>query len=82
MTKSDIAIVLLRLATTRGRSKSFCPSEAAREIDPMQWKTYLKEVRQVANKLTLEGQLICTQNGQRVNPIEVKGPIRFGLAEH
>ncbi len=34
----QIAAVLMRLAQDRGDDKTFCPSEAARALDPENWR--------------------------------------------
>ena len=76
MTPSDneIADVLLDLAHQRGVGKTFCPSEAARQLSD-DWRPLMPEVRRVAGTL----DLTATQKGAPVDPVTAKGPIRLGL---
>ena len=76
MTRSDkeIAYVLLDLAHQRGVGKTFCPSEAARELSD-DWRPLMPEVRRVAADVSLR----ATQKGEEVDPMTAVGPIRLGL---
>jgi hypothetical protein len=76
MTPSDkeIADVLLNLAHARGVGKTFCPSEAARQLSD-NWRILMPDVRRVAADVSLR----ATQKGQAVDPLTAKGPIRLGL---
>lgn len=77
---SDEAIraVLMDLAHRRGRGKTFCPSEAAREMGG-DWRARMPEVRRVAGVLQDEGALQATQGGAPVDPRSAVGPIRLSL---
>ncbi len=77
----DPTKIILELAESRGHAKSFCPSEAARRINPDSWRAYLSEVKNAASKLTAKGILVCTQRGRKVDPLEAEGPVRYALAE-
>ena len=70
----QIAAVLMRLAQDRGDDKTFCPSEAARALDPENWRALMPEIRRVAASLSLK----ATQRGTPVNPVTARGPIRLG----
>lgn len=70
-----IAAVLMALAHERGAAKTFCPSEAARRLDPKDWRALMPEVRRVAAGLPLA----VTQKGVLVDSATARGPIRFGL---
>jgi len=70
----DIADVLLDLAHQRGVGKTFCPSEAARQLSD-DWRPLMPKVRRVAATLPL----MATQKGDTVDPEEARGPIRLGL---
>ncbi|TKA96375.1 DUF3253 domain-containing protein [Cereibacter changlensis] len=77
---SDEAIraVLMDLAHRRGRGKTFCPSEAAREIGG-DWRGLMPAVRAVAGALQDEGSLQASQGGKPVDPRTAEGPIRLAL---
>lgn len=70
---------IVRLAAARGRDKSLCPSEAARRLHPVDWRTLLPAVRVAAAQLVAQGAIICTQRGRRVDPLDARGPVRLSL---
>ncbi|MEO0943480.1 MAG: DUF3253 domain-containing protein [Pseudomonadota bacterium] len=71
MTDEEIATVLLTLAAERA-PKTFCPSEAARRLSD-DWRPLMPEVRRIAATLNL----VATQKGVPVDPLEARGPIRL-----
>jgi len=71
---ATIAAALMELALQRGPGKTFCPSEVARGLSD-DWRPLMPEVRRVAATLPLK----ATQNGEWVDPLNAKGPIRLGL---
>ena len=66
-----IAEVLRALARDR-RGRTFCPSEAARQLD-RDWRPLMPEIRRVAADIGLA----ATQKGVRVDPVAARGPIRL-----
>ena len=76
---SQLAAELLDLATRRGPSKTFCPSEVARALFT-EWRGEMDRVRRVAAQLVEDGQLVATQRGAIVKIETARGPIRLGLA--
>ena len=66
----------MTLARARGPGKTFCPSEAARQIRT-EWRGLMPDVRRVAAGLPLR----ATQKGAPIDPVTAIGPIRLGLAE-
>ena len=78
-TDSEIERVLLALGAERGFEKTFCPSEAARRLDPNDWRELMPAVCAAAIRLVEAGKLRCTQRGEDVNPANVRGPVRFSL---
>ncbi len=70
---------ILDLVTARGAGKTICPSEAARRIDPENWRPHLSLIREVAAQLTDEGRLQVFRKGKPVDIRAVKGVIRLGL---
>lgn len=65
----------MALAKLRGTRKSFCPSEAARALDPVGWRALMGDVRRVASGLPL----LATQKGVPVDLMTVRGPVRLAL---
>jgi hypothetical protein len=67
--------VILDLALARGRQKSLCPSEVAKALAP-DWRPLLPEVREAAAGMP---EILATQRGVEVDPVQAKGPIRLRL---
>ena len=74
-----VSEILLNLASTRGAEKTFCPSEAARQLDAADWRRYMPLVRAIGIALWREEKLQVFQKGLAVDPTLAKGPIRYGL---
>ncbi|MEM8603552.1 MAG: DUF3253 domain-containing protein [Cyanobacteria bacterium P01_H01_bin.121] len=72
---------ILALVRDRGVSKTICPSEVARALQPDDWRSLMPEVRAVGAILAQKGLICCTQKGNVVDLSTVKGPIRFKLVE-
>ena len=70
--QEKICAQLVRLASERSPAGSFCPSEAARAVS-QNWRPLMPAVRHQAAKIGL----IATQQGQVVDPISARGPIRL-----
>ena len=73
---ADIEATILALTAQRGPAKSICPSEVARALRP-DWQSLLSEVRRVACRLAVAGQIDILRKGHVVAPAEVKGVIRL-----
>jgi len=69
----------LKLAEARGFDKTYCPSEVARIIDPINWREKMHIVREVADELVLDNKLVTLQRGEVISelPSGAKGPIRL-----
>jgi hypothetical protein len=78
-TESKIERVLLALGRERQPNKTFCPSEAARRLEPDDWRELMPAVCAAAILLFEAGKLRCTQRGEDVNPAHARGPVRFSL---
>ena len=80
LTKVDEALedAILALLTERG-SKTICPSEAARQVDPERWRGLMERTRQAARRLVARGEAEILQRGRPVDPSTAKGPIRLAL---
>ena len=74
-----VSEILLNLASARGAEKTFCPSEAARQFDAVDWRRHMPLVRVVGTALWREEKLQVFQKGLAVDPTVAKGPIRYGL---
>lgn len=74
-----IAETIIALATTRGITKTICPSEVARKLWPDNWRPHMPEVRTVAFDLSNNGQVRIMQKGNIIFEQEVKGPIRIQI---
>lgn len=70
-----VRATILDLALQRGRGKSLCPSEVARALAP-DWRPLMAEVRAVAAAMP---EIVAMQNGQEVDPLTARGPIRLRL---
>ncbi len=79
MKKEEIKKVILELATARGTDKTICPSEVARNMFGENWRTNMQNVRDAAFDLEAKDEILIMQKGQKVDPKEVKGPIRIRI---
>ena len=69
-----VASVVLALAAERDAGSSFCPSEAARRLEPEDWRARMGEVHATARALAAAGHVVLTQGGREVTPLHVRGP--------
>jgi hypothetical protein len=67
------------LLGARGPVKTICPSEAARQANPDDWRPLMETVRRAARRMAHAGELEITQKGRVVDPSGFKGPIRLRL---
>ena len=56
---------------------SICPSEAARVVDPQNWKPLMEPARMAARRLARRGRLRILKQGCTIDPDAVRGPIRL-----
>ncbi len=68
---------ILRLAGDRGPGKSICPSEAARLLDEVEWRSRLGEVRAAAARLSRAGRIDILRKGRPIEPGEMRGVVRL-----
>lgn len=68
---------ILELLAARAADATICPSEAARRLDPVDWRVRMPEVRAAAAALASAGRVRILQRGKEVSG-EVRGPIRIG----
>jgi hypothetical protein len=79
--RSAICRCILEKVRDRGLDKTICPSEVARELGGEEWRSLMPEIRAVGADLVESDMIQATQRGQIVNPLQVKGPIRFKVTE-
>ncbi|MBF2036899.1 MAG: DUF3253 domain-containing protein [Leptolyngbyaceae cyanobacterium T60_A2020_046] len=63
----------------RGPEKTLCPSEVARALDAESWRDLMPRVGTAGLNLAESGDIVVMQRGRRVDPRQVKGPIRYRL---
>lgn len=80
-TDDRIAETLLEM-TRAHPDASFCPSDAARELSPTDWRPLLPRVREVAGRLQRDGLINVTQEGRAVDAITTPGPIMLSRPLH
>ena len=80
MSPDDEAVRQAILASLRDRTPgaTACPSEAARRLDPGNWRALMTDVRRVAAAMVREGRIGMTQRGLAVDPETARGPVRLG----
>ncbi len=74
----DFSKAILDMLMKRGADKTVCPSEVLAD-DLKKDKVMMEHVRRSARRLAANGVLDITQNGKRVDPTTIKGPIRLRL---
>lgn len=70
---------IIKLLIERGRTKSICPSEIARLIDPDDFKKHMEDIRCAGRRLVLQDKILITQKNKEVDSLNFKGPVRFKL---
>jgi hypothetical protein len=65
------------------RSKTICPSEAAKLVGGTEarrnWEALMEPARAATRRLVAAGKIVITQHGAVINPSTAKGPIRLRL---
>jgi len=69
---------ILRLVEACAPGKTVCPSDAARAERGEEWRSVMKPVRRVAQKLARDGRIAIYRKGKPVDPEAMKGVIRLG----
>jgi ribosomal protein S12 methylthiotransferase accessory factor YcaO len=76
-TERALENAITELLDGRAPGKTICPSEAARRVDPQDWRPLMESARRVAARLVEAGEVEMTQQGQVVDPATAKGPVRL-----
>ena len=75
-----IRLTVFDLLRQRATGASICPSEVARAVTTVGWRTLMPLVRAVAREIANEGLVEIRQKGKRVSTAAVwRGPIRILL---
>jgi hypothetical protein len=69
------------LLDLRRAGTTICPSEAARRVDPEEWRALMPAARAAAGRLAAAGQVEVTQGGQVVDVATARGPVRIRRPE-
>lgn len=87
--EAAILQLLAERAADGDRSKTICPSEAAKLVagEPRNkshatrrdWEALMEPARSAARRLVAQGRIVITQHSQPVDPTTAKGPIRLRL---
>lgn len=78
LTRLDVALeqaIEALLAERPGRT--ICPSEAARRVDPENWRALMEPCREAAHRLWSAGRIRILKRGEPVDPDAITGPIRL-----
>ncbi len=76
----DLETAILRLLSQRSGGATICPSEAAKVVEPDDWRSLMEPARSAARRLVASGDVVVTQQGAAVDPSSAKGPIRIRRA--
>lgn len=77
---TDLESAILDLLEQRAGGATICPSEAAKAVDPDEWRELMEPARSAARRLVAAGDVVITQKGSIVDPSTAKGPIRIRRA--
>ena len=77
LSPADIEAAIAALLARRAPGRTICPSEAARALDPDEWRARMDAVRDVAFAMADRGELEVTQRGEVVDGRTARGPIRL-----
>lgn len=67
---------LADLLDGRRPGASVCPSEAARRVDPGEWRPLMDAARRAAGRMAARGEAEVTQGGVVVDIGHARGPVR------
>ena len=75
-----LEVAILDLLGRRAGGATICPSEAAKAVEPDDWRELMEPARSAARRLVAAGDVVITQKGAVVDPSTAKGPIRIRRA--
>lgn len=68
---------IAELLDVRRAGTTICPSEAARAVDPQQWRDLMPAARAAAGRMAAAGEVEVTQRGEVVDVAAAHGPVRI-----
>ncbi len=71
---------ILTLLESRGRGRSICPSEVARQVGGDDWQRLMEPSRAAARRLAARDRVEITQRGRVVDGSTARGPVRIRLS--
>lgn len=74
---TELESAITELLDRRRSGATICPSEAARAVDPGDWRDLMEPARAAARRLVDAGRVEILQSGRVVDPSTAKGPIRI-----
>jgi len=86
-TKLHLTAAVRDLTTERGRTKSICPSEAARRVAaengvPDNWRWMMKPLRSIAQEMARAGEIVILRKGKPIAPEDLRGVVRLAVADY
>lgn len=75
----QLETAILKLLSQRPRNATISPDDAAQLVGGEDWERVTEPARAAARRLFVEGRVVITQDGRRVDPSTAKGPFRIGL---
>jgi len=75
----ELETAIMNLLALRPRNETICPNDAAQLVVGEDWERVTEPARAAARRLCVEGRVVITQKGRRVDPSTAKGPFRIGL---
>ncbi|MCB0896195.1 MAG: DUF3253 domain-containing protein [Nocardioides sp.] len=77
---SRLEQTILDLLEQRRPGATICPSDAARAVEPDDWRPLMDAARAAAARLASAGQVEVTQGGEVVDVTTARGPVRIRRA--
>lgn len=77
---AELETAITDLLDRRRGGATVCPSEAARAVDPDNWRDLMGPARTAAGRLAAAGVVEVVQRGAVVDPSTARGPIRIRRA--
>jgi hypothetical protein len=77
MADRELERAIEALLDARAAGATICPSEAARAVDPDDWRDLMPAAREAAGRLAAQGIVEVTQGGEVVDVRTARGPVRI-----
>ena len=75
----ELETAILNLLAQRPRNATISPDDAAEFVCGEDRERVTESARAAARRLSVEGRVVITQDGRRVDPSTAKGPFRIGM---